>query len=160
MPGIDLSAEQRQRAALHVDAVGNPGESVTLSTSFFSIGSMTYQCLHNGQTVVNGPRISGATSDRLAITAIQASDAGTYQFVATNSCGPFGSNTATLTVIVPPCPADLNSDRVINLSDLSILLANFGRTGATAAMGDINGDGVVELTDLSRLLAVFGTACP
>jgi len=59
-----------------------------------------------------------------------------------------------------PCPADLNGDRQITLSDLSILLAHFGNSGATPADGDTNGDGSVNLTDLSQLLAVFGTACP
>lgn len=60
-----------------------------------------------------------------------------------------------------PCPADLNGDRVIGLSDLAILLSNFGLSGnATAAQGDLNGDRAVNLTDLAQLLSVFGTNCP
>ncbi|MFN0138225.1 MAG: carbohydrate binding domain-containing protein [Phycisphaerae bacterium] len=58
-----------------------------------------------------------------------------------------------------PCPEDLNGDEQINLSDLSILLANFGASSATPEQGDTDGDGDVDLTDLSRVLAIFGTAC-
>lgn len=58
------------------------------------------------------------------------------------------------------CPADVNGDNVVNLSDLAILLANFGTpSGATHGMGDLNGDGRVNLTDLAQLLARFGTVC-
>ena len=62
----------------------------------------------------------------------------------------------------PPatCPGDLDGDGDIGLSDLSILLSNFGTAfGATAEDGDLDGDGDVDLTDLSTLLAVFGTSC-
>ncbi len=58
------------------------------------------------------------------------------------------------------CPEDLNNDGVVNLTDLAVLLANFGRVGGvTLAMGDINGDGRIDLTDLARLLAEFGSSC-
>ena len=61
----------------------------------------------------------------------------------------------------PACPADINNDGQINLTDLAQLLSNFGiGSGATRAMGDIDGDGDVDLTDLSTMLTVFGTACP
>lgn len=59
----------------------------------------------------------------------------------------------------PPCPADIDGDNVIGLSDLATLLAHFGAPGAHQN-GDINEDGVVNLVDLAQLLTVFGTACP
>jgi len=58
------------------------------------------------------------------------------------------------------CAGDINLDGFVNLTDLSILLSNFGiGSGATPGDGDIDADGDVDLTDLSRLLAVFGTNC-
>lgn len=57
------------------------------------------------------------------------------------------------------CLGDTNGDFVVDLSDLSGLLSNFGQTGATVAQGDFDGDGDVDLGDLSQLLAVFGTVC-
>lgn len=57
-----------------------------------------------------------------------------------------------------PTVGDLNSDGVVNLTDLSQLLSNFGQPGSLA-QGDISGDGFVDLTDLSRLLSRFGVTC-
>jgi Dockerin type I domain len=58
------------------------------------------------------------------------------------------------------CPGDVNGDNAVDLGDLSILLANYGASGATREMGDLSGDGNVDLTDLSALLTVFGATCP
>jgi hypothetical protein len=51
-----------------------------------------------------------------------------------------------------PKPGDLNNDGKVNISDLSILLSNWGKTGATVT-GDINKDGKVNISDLSTLLS-------
>lgn len=51
-----------------------------------------------------------------------------------------------------PRPADLNNDGVVNGSDLTIMLAQWGATGSA----DLNGDGVVGGTDLTVLLADWG----
>ncbi|MBI5865430.1 MAG: hypothetical protein HZB38_13170, partial [Planctomycetes bacterium] len=52
----------------------------------------------------------------------------------------------------------LDADRDVDLSDLSLLLSNFGcTTGCTA---DLTGDGVVDIDDLAILLSYFGASCP
>jgi hypothetical protein len=53
-----------------------------------------------------------------------------------------------------PCPADLTGDRLVNGSDLGILLASWGTN-----QNDINGDGFVDGSDLGMLLSAWG-ACP
>ena len=59
-----------------------------------------------------------------------------------------------------PCPADLDGSGQVDLTDLSIQLANFGLTGGAGPEdGDLDGDQDVDLTDLSLLLAAFGTLC-
>jgi hypothetical protein len=59
------------------------------------------------------------------------------------------------------CPADLDRDNDVDLSDLAQLLANYGTTGeATYWDGDLDGDDDVDLEDLAELLSVYGTACP
>ncbi len=61
---------------------------------------------------------------------------------------------------VPGGDADVNDDCAVDLSDLAVVLANFGAgPGAGHGDGDTNFDGVVDLTDLANLLSVFGTAC-
>lgn len=55
---------------------------------------------------------------------------------------------------------DLDGDGDVDLSDLAILLGNFGQTsGMTYSDGDLDDDGDVDLSDLSAMLAVFGTGC-
>ena len=64
-----------------------------------------------------------------------------------------------LTHAASPLPGDINGDGVVNITDLNILLANYGRTGATAAQGDLNGDGTVNAADYA-LLAQYYKAIP
>lgn len=60
----------------------------------------------------------------------------------------------------PPCPGDLNGDLLVDITDLSTLLSNFGTpSGATPADGDSDGDTDVDLSDLTTLLSNFGTTC-
>ena len=59
-----------------------------------------------------------------------------------------------------PCPGDLNADGVVELADLSTLLANFGTIdGASADQGDIDDDADVDIADLALLLGAFGSSC-
>jgi hypothetical protein len=73
-----------------------------------------------------------------------------------------GQNRAVLAVT---CPEDLNGDHSVGLSDLTILLSNYGITsGAGGEDGDIqpgpDGDGDVDISDLTTLLSAFGSTCP
>jgi hypothetical protein len=70
-------------------------------------------------------------------------DAGAYEF--TSSPPP------------PPSPkvGDINGDGRVDISDLSILLTNWGSTTNTAS--DLNNNGVVDVFDLSILLSNYGT---
>jgi hypothetical protein len=53
---------------------------------------------------------------------------------------------------------DANEDGAVDVSDLSILAANYGTTsGATWGLGDFTGDGAVDVSDLSLLAANYGT---
>lgn len=61
---------------------------------------------------------------------------------------------------VPACPGDLDGDNQVSLSDLAILLSNFGTpAGAGLGDGDTDADGDVDLADLAFLLSRFGTIC-
>ncbi len=55
-------------------------------------------------------------------------------------------------------PGDINSDNKVDVTDLSILLANYGKSASqsTNPAADINGNGTVEIIDLSVLLTNYG----
>lgn len=63
-----------------------------------------------------------------------------------------------LTSTTTPPPAkigDINGDGKVNITDLSILLSNYGKTGPNPA--DLNGDNSVNTADLLILLSHYGT---
>lgn len=51
-------------------------------------------------------------------------------------------------------PSDINSDGVVDIFDLSILLSNWNTSNS---LSDLNSDGVVNIFDLSLLLSKWGT---
>ena len=55
------------------------------------------------------------------------------------------------------CPGDLNSDGSITVSDLLMVLADFGCVDG--CQSDVDGDALVSVADLLGLLAVFGGVC-
>ena len=54
------------------------------------------------------------------------------------------------------CPADLNSDNVVDAADLAMLLGSWGP--GPGAPADFNGDDIVNAADLAVLLGSWG-AC-
>jgi Ca2+-binding EF-hand superfamily protein len=54
-----------------------------------------------------------------------------------------------------PCPADVDRDGVVAVTDLLAVLAAWGACASCAA--DVTGDGVVDVADLLDVLASWGT---
>lgn len=82
---------------------------------------------------------------------------------ADNSAPDSGAAYIFIGVPRPRCPADLNNDSQVNLTDLSQLLGAFGTASGDLnyrAAADIDSDGYVNLSDLALLLANFGSSCP
>ena len=57
-----------------------------------------------------------------------------------------------ITPLSNPCPADTNSDGMIDVEDVLATIANWGGSGE----GDVNGDGVVDVADLLDIIAAWG----
>ncbi|MFN0137185.1 MAG: NF038122 family metalloprotease [Phycisphaerae bacterium] len=143
----------------------NEGDTINLAVVVTNPGNYTYQWRKGGLNVTNGGRVSGATAAALQITAAIESDEASYDVIVTpigGVCGPTTSSAAFVTVNAAPpgCVEDLSGNGTIDLTDLSILLSNFGLSGGvTPAQGDLDDDDDVDLSDLSRLLARFGSPC-
>lgn len=58
------------------------------------------------------------------------------------------------------CTGDLDGDQARGLSDLGIVLANFGLPNRTPEQGDFDADTDIDLSDLGVMLSVFGLPCP
>ena len=126
-------------ATLTVTASGVPAFIVQPSSFTIAAPNTTiFNALASGnpspsyQWKLNGAAIASATSPTLVIASAQASNAGTYTCVASNSVGSATSNAATLTVI-----STTNSGRLTNLSTRAmvgtggnILIVGFALGGA------------------------------
>ncbi len=80
---------------------------------------------------------------------------------ATQNIGPLPDIEAAILAIVPAshCPGDVNGDNLVNFSDLTTALTQFGRTGVGLS-ADFDNDGDVDFMDLNEVLTHFGVACP
>jgi hypothetical protein len=52
-------------------------------------------------------------------------------------------------------PGDANGDGTVNISDLSVVLTNYDRTGMSWGQGDFDGNGNVDIQDLSKVLTNY-----
>jgi hypothetical protein len=57
---------------------------------------------------------------------------------------------------VPPLPGDANGDGKVDINDLTIVLAHYGRSGMIWSQGEFTGDGTVDINDLTIVLAHYG----
>ncbi len=72
------------------------------------------------------------------------------------SSSPSGSPDATVSPSPIACNiSDINIDGITDLTDYSILVANFFMAPPSVTRTDINGDGIVDITDYSLLVADF-----
>jgi hypothetical protein len=60
-----------------------------------------------------------------------------------------------LNPVVTQHPGDANGDGVVDIQDLSVVLANYDKSGMSWAQGDFTGDGTVYISDLSNILASY-----
>jgi predicted RecA/RadA family phage recombinase len=77
------------------------GASTTFSVSATGSPPLSYQWRFAGTNLINGGRISGATSSQLTINSVQQLDGGAYSVVVSNPAGSVASIGATLTVTLP-----------------------------------------------------------
>ena len=78
----------------------SPGTTTTFTVTTSGTEPLSYQWLQNQVPLANGGRISGATANALAISNLQAADAGSYSVVVSNLAGSATSANAILTVTV------------------------------------------------------------
>jgi hypothetical protein len=94
--------------------------------------------------------------------------AGTYPvgvtqviYTADDNYGNTGTCTSTITVLANTqdcCLGDLNCDGVVAVTDMLILLQEFGCAG-NACFADLDGDSIVGVSDMQIFTGVYGVQC-
>lgn len=134
------------------DVAAAPGMTVSFTAVATGPEPITYRWRRDGTELRDGGRISGAETTTLNIAQVTKADAGVYDLVATNDCGPLASAAATLTIETPSCPADLSGNGVVDAADLAVLLSGWGGAGVS----DLNSSGGTDAVDLAILLSAWG----
>jgi hypothetical protein len=136
----------------------NPYFSTTTNTIIFSGGLPTPGFLGiagNVVTVVFQAKAPGPIELSLVNTSVLANDGLGTALTVPNQLADFK-------IVTPPTISypvgDLNHDGRVDLTDLSILIANWGIPKDKEA--DLNGDGVVDAKDLSILLSKLTVLVP
>lgn len=89
-------------ATMPASQTASAGGVTTFSASAFGLQPLKYQWRKNGTNLVNGGRVTGATSTNLNLSNTQAADSGSYSVVVSNAYGSVTSAVAVLNVVTPP----------------------------------------------------------
>lgn len=101
----------------------------------------------------NGVKIGTSTTTSYSNSGLTPSTAYSFSVSAFDTSGNESTLSNVISATIRLKVGDLNADNNINVLDLSILLANYGKTSATPGMGDLNNDKTINIYDLSMLLA-------
>lgn len=136
-------------------AAGNPGfpNNSILVSEYGGGRVVAYQVDANGDPIVATRRVfvSGLGGAEGAVI-----DPVTGDFLFSTFGGSAGVVRVSGFTTITNCPGDINLDNVVDLTDLALLLTNFGQVG----IGDLDGNCTTDLIDLAILLRGFGAPCP
>jgi len=118
----------------------------------------------NGIEISLEPEVPVIIPDRDgALLEVVLADGSDYQLVLEDSA-PFGVDEIDDDAIVrlrlagvPPCPADLDPDGILDFFDVSAFLDAFA---AQDPIADFTEDGIYDFFDVSDFLDAFGAGCP
>jgi len=134
------------------------GQPVTMTVYTSGSEPLLYQWRRNGENLVDGGRVSGATTSNLTIDPALATDSGMIDVVVSNGCGNATSEAAELVVI--GCPADFNGDGFADGFDYDDFVACFeGVACPPGTSADFNDDGFADAFDYDDYVAAFESGC-
>ena len=136
-----------QPGSFKTTAVGLQNVSLSWTASTDNVGVTAYKVTRNGTQVYSGTALTFA-DDGLAKST-------QYNYSVTAVDGVGNSSTAsTLTAkTLTPKPGDINSDNMVNVQDLSIVISRWGTNDATA---DLNKNSKVDISDISIIISNWG----
>ena len=132
-----------------VITVTAPEDGATVGTDTVTVEGTVTDNVEVAQLSINSTAVSFAADGSFSVNCALSEGENTIKIVAFDTAGNRTEKDITVTYTTA-IPGDLNNDGKVDLTDLSMLMANWGTADPTA---DINGDGIVDLTDLSILMS-------
>jgi hypothetical protein len=121
--------------------------------------TLTYVWRVNG-TMKRMYSSSSAVSDSFDLSVAGNGDAGDVIWVdVIPSDGMmYGATVSDTATVAAALTGDANLDGTVNMSDLTIVLTNYNKTGMSWSTGDFTGDGTVDISDLNKLLVNYSVS--
>ena len=98
--------------------------------------------------------IDSHTGQLRTATALPADTKSTYTVIVTVSDGSLSESITVEISVTAASYADVNGDGAVNILDLVLIAANFGKNEQSPA--DVNGDGIVNILDLVKAAGEMG----
>jgi len=160
--GSSLTVENCLFSGLRETAIFGWSPFTVRDTTFIHISSDAILDIRFGQTLLERCSIERCST---ASYLFRVTYSGTYALRDTNVCQPtapifqgpwtdLGGNNLNASC---PCRFDLNGDGIVNGTDLSVLLVEWGSAPGQNPQADLTGDGDVDATDLSVILSAWGS---
>ena len=131
----------------------NAGQAATFAVSASGSGTLTYQWKKGGAA------ISGATSASYTTPATAASDSGShFSVTVTNSIGSATSNTATLTVNVPPVISSQPASQTVSVGQTATFSVTASGSGTLTYQWKKNGSAISGATAASYTTPAAATS--
>jgi peptidoglycan/xylan/chitin deacetylase (PgdA/CDA1 family) len=135
-------------------STGTPGSTtaqVTWKTAVPASIKFEYGTTNAYGTVNYG--LGMATNHSQTLTGLTPNTMYFFKITATTLTGEATSASGFMTAPTPTGKTgDVNDDNLVDALDLSVVMSNWNKTGATRAQGDVNNDGTVDALDLSAVL--------
>jgi peptidoglycan/xylan/chitin deacetylase (PgdA/CDA1 family) len=146
---VDFIVDEYNAAGTYISDQYHAGVTGSTNSGDVQVGNVNFTYT---------PSSTSVASARLQVIASGANLTAYYdnaQMFPESDAGTGAPSNVTGSAPVTPVTTsgDLNGDGTVNGLDLSIVLSNWGKIGATAAQGDLNGDGIINGLDLSIVLS-------
>ncbi len=140
-----------QPASLDISA----GSQAVFGATVGGSAPLVYQWRRNGTNLVNGPGVSGATSNVLTLAAVTTNSSGNYNLSVTNGFGAATSSVVTLTVTLPaPGITLVSSSNPSGFKSAVAFTAGLTPTNATGMIQFLTNGAVFNIEPLAGGLAV------
>ena len=136
-----------------VDQTNVIGTTASFSGLAAGTAPLGYRWQFNGTNLVNGGRISGATSTNLSIANAQTSDVGNYTLVASNAAAVATSTVATLTILLPPSIVTQPTNQTVVVGSNLVFVVNASGTAPLSYQWRFAGTNLPDATTTALNLA-------
>jgi hypothetical protein len=138
------------------------GSTIALSIQAGGSAPLAFQWRRDGQLLVDGGRISGATTPALTVSAATIGDSGQYAVVVSNACNTITSPGAYVDVR-PECYANCDGSTtspILNVNDFICFLNEFAAGHLYANCDQSNPPPILNVNDFVCFQVRFAQGCP